>query len=302
MIDLWIILTIAAAFSQNLRSALQKHLTATLSTAGAAYVRFYYAWPFAVLYCLAIKYYTGLPFPDLTPAFLLWCLLGGITQILFTFLLVRLFSFRNFAVGTTFSKTEVFQVAILGYLLLGDTVTGWAAFAIALSLVGVVILSMTKSHINFRNLLAGLSDKATLIGLASGAFLGASVVFYRGAALSLGGEGFLMQAAFSLTVAVLMQTVIMGVYLIAKEPGQMTQVLQSWRTALPVGIVGVLASIFWFSSFVLQNAAYVRALGQIELVFTFIASIFIFKEKTSRSEIIGIALIIFAIIILALYG
>ena len=271
MIELWVILTIAAAFAQNLRSALQKHLTATLSTAGAAYVRFFYALPFAVIYCLSVSEYTGLPYPEVTYTFLLWCLLGGLSQIIFTFLLVWMFSFRNFAVGTTFSKTEDFQVALLGYFLLGDEVTIWAAVAIALSLVGVIILSLNKSHLTVANLLYGMTEKATLIGLASGAFLGASVVFYRGAALSLNGEGFLMPAAFSLTVAVFMQTIIMGVYLIMREPGQFTQVLSSWRSALPVGIAGVLASIFWFSSFVLQNAAYVRALGQVELVFTFIA-------------------------------
>ena len=48
MIELWIPLTIAGAFFQNLRSALQKHLKSRLSTAGASYVRFFYAWPFAV--------------------------------------------------------------------------------------------------------------------------------------------------------------------------------------------------------------------------------------------------------------
>ena len=50
MFELWIPLTIAAAFFQNLRSALQKHLKSRLSTAGATYVRFFYAWPFAVIY------------------------------------------------------------------------------------------------------------------------------------------------------------------------------------------------------------------------------------------------------------
>ena len=53
MIELWIPITILAAFSQNLRSALQKHLKSRLSTAGATYVRFFYAVPFAFLYfCL----------------------------------------------------------------------------------------------------------------------------------------------------------------------------------------------------------------------------------------------------------
>ena len=47
--ELWIPVTIAAAFFQNLRSALQKHLKAKLSNAGATYVRFLYACPLAIL-------------------------------------------------------------------------------------------------------------------------------------------------------------------------------------------------------------------------------------------------------------
>ena len=55
MIELWIPITILAAFSQNLRSALQKHLKSRLSTAGATYVRFFYAVPFAFLYLFILN-------------------------------------------------------------------------------------------------------------------------------------------------------------------------------------------------------------------------------------------------------
>jgi hypothetical protein len=47
--ELWIPITIAAAFLQNLRSALQKHIKGRLSTSGAAYARFLYAWPLALV-------------------------------------------------------------------------------------------------------------------------------------------------------------------------------------------------------------------------------------------------------------
>jgi len=46
----------------------------------------------------------------------------------------------------------------------------------------------------------------------------------------------------------------------------------------------------------------VRAVGQIELVFTFIASVFFFRERTSRIELLGIALILAAILLLVLAG
>ncbi|MEE9291077.1 MAG: hypothetical protein V3U99_08675, partial [Alphaproteobacteria bacterium] len=46
------------------------------------------------------------------------------------------------------------------------------------------------------------------------------------------------------------------------------------------------------SAVAIQNAAYVRALGQIELVFTFIAAQVVFRERSTRLEIGGIALIV----------
>ena len=217
-------------------------------------------------------------------------------------MLIWLFSFKNFAVGTTYSKTETVQVAILGLLILGDTLSLGAAVAIAISLIGVMALSVAETHISARNLITGLTEKTTVIGLICGAYLGASVVFYRGGALSLGGDGFIMQAAFTLAVSVVMQTVMMGAYLAVRERDQLRAVIVHWRPSLLVGVAGVLASIFWFSAFTLQNAAYVRALGQIELIFTLIASVVIFREKINKLETLGIIFIVGGILILVVAG
>ena len=302
MFELWIPLTIAAAFFQNLRSALQKHLKAHLSTAGATYVRFLYAWPFAVFYVWGLVEFGGYAVPAVSRKFLIYCFLGGLSQIIFTFLLIWLFSIKNFAVGTTYSKTDTAQVAILGLLILGDTLSAVAALAIAIGLIGVMALSMAETHISARNLITGLGEKSTVIGLVCGAFLGASVVFYRGGALSLSGDGFIIQAAFTLAVSVVIQTVMMGAYLAVRERDQLMAVIVHWRPSLLVGVAGVLASIFWFSAFTLQNAAYVRALGQIELIFTFIASVVFFREKINKLEFAGIIFITGGILILVVAG
>ena len=45
-----------------------------------------------------------------------------------------------------------------------------------------------------------------------------------------------------------------------------------------------------------------RALGQIELIFTFIVTLVFFREKVSRPEIAGIVLITAAIVIILLSG
>ncbi len=300
MVELWIPITIGGAFFQNLRSALQKYIKGRLSTGGATYVRFIYALPFALVYCWALNHFGGFQFPEWNAMFLLYCLLGSISQILFTFVLIYLFSFRNFAVGTTLSKTEVVQIAVLGLILLGDELTLWAGVAIGLSLIGVMAMSLAQSKISLSNLVSGLTEKPTLVGFLCGALLGASVVFFRGAGLALGDGPVIMRAAFALAVSLVMQTVMMGVYLKLREPGELTKVVVNWKPALSVGVSGVLASICWFTAFTMQNASYVRALGQIELVFTFVASIFFFKEKTSPMEFAGIILVVTAILILIL--
>ena len=300
MFEAWIPITIAAAFMQNARSALQKHLKGRLTTLGAAYVRFLYAWPFALIYVFGLEHWGGMGLPRFNGVFLIYCVLGGVSQIVFTGLLMWLFSFRNFAVGTTYSKTEIVQITLLGFVLLGDTLSAWAALAIVIAVAGVVLLSMGQSRIGFASLLAGLTERATLIGLACGGFLGASVVFFRGAALSLGHDGPVMAAAYTLAVSVVIQTVVMGLYLAVRERRTLIDVVVHWRWSLAVGICGVLGSIGWFTAFAMQNAAYVRALGQIELIFTFVASVVFFRERTSRIEVLGIALVAAGIVILIL--
>jgi drug/metabolite transporter (DMT)-like permease len=299
-VELWIPLTIAAAFFQNIRSAMQKHLTGKLSTLGAAYVRFIYALPIAIVYFFAVVYLEAPPLPAVNAGFLLYALLGGICQILFTVFLLWLFSFHNFAVGTTFSKLETIMVAIFGLILLGDRLTPVVIIAIAMSAVGVVILSAGQSKLGVNNLIQGLWRLPTLIGLSCAAWLGLSVVLFRAASLSLGLDSFSLAASFTLLVVLILQTAIMGVLISLREPGQLEKVILHWRPAALVGISGGLASIGWFSAFTLQNATYVRALGQIELIFTFIVTLLVFREKVSRPEVGGILLIGASIILLLL--
>ena len=73
-----------------------------------------------------------------------------------------------------------------------------------------------------------------------------------------------------------------------------------WRVASLVGVSGMLGSAGWFTAMTLENAAYVRAVGQVELVFTFIASCFFFRERSTALELAGIVLIVGGIVILLL--
>ena len=298
--ELWIPLTIAAAFFQNLRSAMQKHLKGKLSTLGAGYVRFVYATPVALVYFIAVIGYEDMRLPEISTTFLTYAVLGGICQIMFTVFLLRLFSFHNFAVGTTLSKLETIMVAIFGLLLLGDELTFMVIMAIVISSIGLIVMSAGQEKLSLANLWRGLWRLPTLIGLICAAWLGGSVVFFRAASLSLNHESYLLSASFTLIIVLVIQTLVMGVMIAVREPDQIRKVIVNWRPAALVGLSGGLASICWFNAFTLQNATYVRALGQIELVFTFIATLLFFREKGSRAEITGIVLITAAIILVLL--
>lgn len=295
---LWISLTIAAAFLQNLRSTLQKQLTEELSAITATYVRFSFGLPVAVIYTAALAYGTdaALPVPD--AAFLLYCLTGGLAQIIATVLLVALFSYRNFTVGTTYSKTETVQTALFGLIVLGDRLSVGATAAIFISLIGVMVISAAKSTLSPRVFITSLGERPALMGIASGGCFGIAAVAYRAASLSFGREDFLMPAAFTLLSVLIMQSIALTAWIAWREPGQLAATLRNWKISFLVGLTGALASIGWFTAMTIQNAAYVRALGQIELLFAFASSVFLFKEKIKTMELAGIALVIGGIVLL----
>ena len=74
-----------------------------------------------------------------------------------------------------------------------------------------------------------------------------------------------------------------------------------WKKAGMVSLVSILGSIGWFTAFTIENASYVRTLGQVELVFSLVFSILVFREKVTRLEIGGMVLIIGGIVLLLFF-
>ena len=65
-----------------------------------------------------------------------------------------------------------------------------------------------------------------------------------------------------------------------------------------MGVVGAVSSICWFTAMSLVNAALVRAMGQIELVFTVLTSLFILRERVKLVEIVGMFVLVFGMFLL----
>ena len=300
--ELWIPITLAAAFLQNLRSAMQKHLKGVMGTTGATFVRFGFGTPFALLFLLILHHGAGYPFPRINAEFFIWVIVGGLSQIGATFLLVYLFSFRNFAVGTAYSRTEPAQAAFFGLIFLSETVTPGTLAAIGISVFGVMLISVAHVELGWRTLVTSIFGRNALIGLASGTLFGISAVAYRAGSLSLGGPNFMMQAAVTLSWGIVFQTIIMLIWMGWKEPGQFRLIARAWRPSLIVGLAGASASFGWFMAMTLQQAAIVKSLAQVEMLLTFASTVFIFREPINRLEVWGCVLIVCGILALLLVG
>lgn len=294
---LWIPVTVWAAFAQTLRNAAQRSLTAELGTLGATLVRFLYGLPFAILWLLGVQAVGGYSLPAPNIAFAAWVFFGAVSQIIATALLLRVMAMRNFTLGVAYSKTEIIQVAIFGLIVLGDPVTVTTALAVGCGTLGVLLLSPADRERPFSTMLTGWTSMPAMLGLASGAFFAFSAVGYRGAALALGDTPFMMSAAFTLVAAQSLQTVVLGGWLLVRDPPVVMRVFAAWRRSLFAGFMGAAASAGWFTAMAIEPVAHVRTLGLIELLFSSILSRKIFRERLTRLEITGMGLLTAGLVI-----
>ena len=292
--DIWVVASLFAAAMQTSRFMLQKQLkSAGLSTGGATFSRFLFAFPLAGLVAGALIASSGAGFPVLSGRFFALAWLGGLCQIVGTFATVALFSQRNFAVGIAFTKSETLLVALFSVVIVGEQISGLGLLAIGLGVVGVILLSKPARHGAWR-----LWNKSSGLGLLAGTGFAISALGYRGATLEVASDNFILRAALTLAVVTTSQTLAMLLYLRLREPGEIGRVLGRWRKTALVGVTGMLGSLGWFVAFTLQNAAYVRALGQIELIFGLILATLVFGERSTRAELAAIVLLGLSIVML----
>ena len=66
--------------------------------------------------------------------------------------------------------------------------------------------------------------------------------------------------------------------------------------------MGAAASAGWFTAMAIEPVAHVRTLGLIELLFSYLVSRRVFRERLTRRELAGIALLALALIVVTLRG
>lgn len=290
---LWIPFTIVASLGQVARNAMQRSLTGPLGTWGATNIRFLFGFPFSLIFFAIVVAVTGDSVSWPGAAFWPWLLLGALTQILGTGLMLAAMNDHSFVVTTAYLKTEAIQTAIFGFVFLGDHLNALKVIAILIATIGVIITALRPGGAkNFADL------KPTLLGLVAAAAFALSAVGFRGAIIVVPGVSFVTAASYTLVFGLFVQTLVLTIYLLARAPDVIGKILGLWKPSMFAGFMGAFASQFWFLAFALTAAANVRTLALVEVLFAQAVAYYSFKQPLSARELGGIVLIVIGVALL----
>ena len=217
----------------------------------------------------------------------------------FTIILIKLFTLRSFAIGVAFSKTEVIQTTLLEIIIIGFILTSHVFLSIIIGFIGMLFMSKQKliGKLGYNTLFL----KQVTLGVLCGIFLGLSSVLYKVALDSVITDLIYKKVLVLSFLALAFQSVIFGTYIVSTEGKQnVVKLFSIWKKGLPVGFFGCAATFCWFFAFSLVDATFVRAVGQLEIVFSVLITYIFYKERITGFELIGMSLI--TISILALLG
>jgi drug/metabolite transporter (DMT)-like permease len=289
---LWAVFTLIAAAAQTARNAMQRELTASLGTVGATHVRFLFGFPFALIFLFGLLAVTGASLPPAPLVFWPWVLAGAFCQIAATATMLSVMGQRSFVVAYAYIKTEPVSVALFGLIFLGDKITPLSGAAILIATAGVIVISLKRGASEVG------TTRSTVIGLLSGALFAMSAIGYRGAILTLHLRDFVLAATFTVTVGLVIQAVVLSLYLWLRDPKVLHDIRRAWKPSMFAGFMGAFASEFWFLGFAITTAANVRTLALIEVLFAQGVTRFVFKQPTTKRELVGIVLVVIGVALL----
>jgi drug/metabolite transporter (DMT)-like permease len=295
LIETWVLWTFLAASMQAVRTAGQKQLAEVVSPLTATLVRYLFGLPFALIYLAFLAQQREWQFPELNAVFLWSGLAAGVLQIIATVLLIKLFGMRNFAVGTTFIRSEILLTALIGIAFFTEQIDMLGWLAMFASVAGLVLISIARQEG-----VGSVWNLSAAFGLGAGLAFALTSLFLRQASLSLGSGDATFTAAMTLVYMVLLQTLICLVMVAASRPKEIVLLGARLPSAFFVGVTSVLGSAGWFTAMTLQSASYVKVVGQAEFLGTLLLSIFYFKEKPTPLELLGMGLIITGAVLLLL--
>jgi drug/metabolite transporter (DMT)-like permease len=285
----WIFFTLTAVVMQTFRNALQSKLSANVSTSGVTLARFILAPPIAIVYLALLYQFSPQERPEFTLLFGGLVLVAALSQIAATSLMVILFKQKNFSIGAGLAKSEAVVAAALGTMFFGSQLNllGWLGI-----LVGAVAVFVMSGGRHF----GSLNLKTAVIGLSCGACFAVTSLFVREASHQL-DVPFPHSAAWVLLWVLCFQASILMTYISIRHKSTFAALKRQAKMTVATSVTSCFGSICWFSAMALQHVAYVKTLGQIEVLLTMVIAFFWLKNKVKQQEVIGLVLIAIAAIL-----
>ena len=285
----WVFFTLSAVVLQTFRNALQSKLSANMSTSGVTLARFLFAPPIALTYLLLLYFFSDQDIPEFSLKFVFLVLLASVMQISATSFMVILFKQKNFSVGAGLAKSEALVAGVLGTVFFGSQLSlfGWVGILVGATAIFVLSGGGRKGQ---------LSLKTVIIGLACGTCFALTSLFVREASHLL-NVPFPHSAAWVLVWVLCIQTTLLVSYIAVKNRSTFIALKNNAKMTLATSIISCFGTICWFSAVSLHHVAYVKTLGQVEVLLTMLVATFWLKNKVQKYEIIGLLLIAAAAIL-----
>ncbi len=165
-------------------------------------------------------------------------------------------------------------------------------FACVLALAGVWLLTFARQGLTIDHTMA----KPALMGLAVGGFFAIASIGMREAILSIPQVSPFTGSAT--TVAAIMGVQGLGFlfWLLMWKRDVLPSVWPHWRRIAFVGVIGTIGSQLWFAAYALQSVTLVATVALVEVLMARVASVRVFAEKLTRSEAIGIVLLMVGVV------
>lgn len=299
---IWLPASLFAGLFQAWRTAIQQRLRRELSVSGAGLVRYLFGMPVAIVLTVAWLWAHHARLPHLDSTFWMLAMAAGLAQILATNLLIMAFGYRNFVVGTAFSKTEAVQVALFAWVFLNEGLPVLAVLAVGLSVIGVLMLALGGRDLGRKDILSAITQPAALCGASAGALFALTGIFVKRATIHLDMTDSIGSALITLSVVMGTQIFMHGGYVLLREPATVSKIFANWRVAGQVGLLAALGSACWFIGFANAPVALVRVVGQVEVLFTLGFAWLYLKENTKPHEIAGLFLVAGGVILALVSG
>jgi drug/metabolite transporter (DMT)-like permease len=285
----WVLFTLGAVVLQTFRNALQSKLSVNMRTSGVTLARFLFAPPIALTYLVLLYTFSNQVIPEFSLKFVFFVLLSSVLQISATALMVILFKQKNFAVGAGLAKSEALVAGVLGTLFFGSQLSlfGWVGILVGAGAIYILSGGGRKGQ---------LSLKTVIIGLACGTCFALTSLFVREASHLL-NVPFPHSAAWVLLWVICIQTTLLVSYIAVKDRSTFVVLKNNTKMTLVTSIISCFGTICWFSAVSLHHVAYVKTLGQVEVLLTMLVATFWLKNRVQKHEVIGLLLIAVASIL-----